>query len=878
METLRLHGHPVAQFQPDTDKIRRNLIQKGVNPTPKIIHTLRKKQIQKHNRKLKRQAQQSPPPLTDAQIQTLSEEKHFQTLKNEFKRFTEAVEPQTNTNKTRPLLMAGKPWEALQKVEFMEQAGTFKEFRGEKLKRESLIELKEMFESRKKDELKWVFDDDLEIDELWFNESYGVRNKTRKRSEDEVIRFLVDRLSDREITTKDWKFSRIMKLSELPFTEGQLLRIVELLGVKGCWKQALSVVQWVYNYKDNRKFQSRYVYTKLLAVLGKAGRPKEALQIFNLMRGNIHIYPDIAAYHSIAVTLGQAGLLKELLNVMECMRQKPKTFKFMYLKNWDPILEPDVVIYNAVLNACIPSKQWKGVSWVFRQLKKSRLKPNGATYGLAMEVMLESGNCDLVHELFGKMTKNGEVPKALTYKVLVRTFWKEGKIDEAVEAVRDMERRGVIGMASVYYELACCLCNNGRWQDAILEVEKIRSLSDARPLEVTFTGLIKSSMDGGHIDDCMCIFEYMKDHCAPNIGTINTMLKVYGQNDMFSKAKVLFEEAKVAKSEFNAIPKGGNSSVVPDAYTYNSMLEASASAQQWEYFEHVYREMILSGNQLDQNKHLTLLVKASRAGKLYILEHAFDLILEAGEIPHHLFFFELVIQAIAQNNYERAIILINTMAYAPFQVTEKQWSYLLKESEDRISQENLERLLDALGNCDVVSEPTVSNLSRSLHVLCGLGTSRNISSIIPFGSENIVNGLNEGNDDGANVPNIAGRMISEGAESESDILDGSFHNEDTLNHEKVIGGDNKDVMVCRPQKSDIEDGISLCADRLECTDNLAPDKSSDELDKELWDDGSSEDDDVGEGVIDNPSAYEILEEWKEMREDGSLLHSKLGYG
>jgi len=52
----------------------------------------------------------------------------------------------------------------------------------------------------------------------------------------------------------------------------------------------------------------------------------------------------------------------------------------------------------------------------------------------------------------------------------VRTFWKEGKVDEAVEAVRDMERRGVIGTGSVYYELACCLCNYGRWNNAILEV------------------------------------------------------------------------------------------------------------------------------------------------------------------------------------------------------------------------------------------------------------------------------------------------------------------------------------------------------------------------------------------------------------------------
>lgn len=57
----------------------------------------------------------------------------------------------------------------------------------------------------------------------------------------------------------------------------------------------------------------------------------------------------MAAYHSIAVTLGQAGLVNELVNVIECMKQKPsKTLKNMNRRNWDPCLEPDVIIYNAV--------------------------------------------------------------------------------------------------------------------------------------------------------------------------------------------------------------------------------------------------------------------------------------------------------------------------------------------------------------------------------------------------------------------------------------------------------------------------------------------------------------------------------------------------
>ncbi|KAF3789039.1 Pentatricopeptide repeat-containing protein [Nymphaea thermarum] len=70
------------------------------------------------------------------------------------------------------------------------------------------------------------------------------------------------------------------------------------------------------------------------------------------MQEDYHIYPDMAAYHSISVTLGQAGLIKQLLHV---------------------------------LNACATHKQWKGALWVLEKLKHNGLKPSSATYGLAME-------------------------------------------------------------------------------------------------------------------------------------------------------------------------------------------------------------------------------------------------------------------------------------------------------------------------------------------------------------------------------------------------------------------------------------------------------------------------------------------------------------
>ncbi|PKU70645.1 Pentatricopeptide repeat-containing protein [Dendrobium catenatum] len=324
--------------------------------------------------------------------------------------------------------------------------------------------------------------------------------------------------------------------------------------------------------------------------------------------------------------------------------------------------------------------------------------------------------------------------QALSIVKWIKKLSTVGKLDEAVAAVREMERRGVIGTPGVYYELACCLCNNGRWLDATMEVgycyffvekqavEKLKKLPHTKPLEVTFTGMILASLAGGYVKECISIYDYMKDHCTPNIGTINAMLKVYGCSDMFAKAKQLFEAVKDAYLGVEASAEV--TALKPDAYTFTSMLVASASACQWEFFEHVYKEMALYGCMLDMSKHSWLLVEASKAGKWHLVEHAFNTCLESGEIPHLSLFTEMLCQTIIQQNFERVNPLLNGMAHASLQISESKWLSLLQRNEDRFGLDALQGLLTHLHSSSLVMEQPIPDLLRSLESLCERATPR----------------------------------------------------------------------------------------------------------------------------------------------------------
>ena len=72
-------------------------------------------------------------------------------------------------------------------------------------------------------------------------------------------------------------------------------------------------------------------------------------------------YPDMAAYHSIAVTLGKAGHLTELLHIIRSLKEGPVRRNVGGSPrelNWNGRLEPDIVVYNAVsrdLNLLVPA-------------------------------------------------------------------------------------------------------------------------------------------------------------------------------------------------------------------------------------------------------------------------------------------------------------------------------------------------------------------------------------------------------------------------------------------------------------------------------------------------------------------------------------------
>jgi len=180
-------------IDPLTERIKQRLLKKGVFPTPKIIHTLRKKHLQKSLRKSKRLAAKSPTELlTPSQKEALSEEFYFQTICREYKEFNRTFDSNPKGSN-----LAGKPWERLEREKLRELASGYEgkePIVGGKLKSEHLRELGMIFEERKIEALSSFLDDDIELEEGMLEGERGKWVPPRRRTTDaEAIRILVDR-------------------------------------------------------------------------------------------------------------------------------------------------------------------------------------------------------------------------------------------------------------------------------------------------------------------------------------------------------------------------------------------------------------------------------------------------------------------------------------------------------------------------------------------------------------------------------------------------------------------------------------------------------------------------------------------------------------
>lgn len=132
---------------------------------------------------------------------------------------------------------------------------------------------------------------------------------------------------------------------------------------------------------------------------------------------------------------------------------------------------------------------------------------------------------------------------------------------------------------------------------------------------ITYTGLIQACLESGHIENGAYIFNHMQKFCSPNLVTCNIMLKAFLDHGRFEEAKQLFLTL-LENGNFISHDEDYKVRVIPDIYSFNTMLDACAVEKKWDDLEFVYTQMLKYGHHFNAKRHLRLILDARHAGKV----------------------------------------------------------------------------------------------------------------------------------------------------------------------------------------------------------------------------------------------------------------------
>ncbi|GJP70688.1 hypothetical protein CLOP_g1600, partial [Closterium sp. NIES-67] len=297
--------------------------------------------------------------------------------------------------------------------------------------------------NRREDDFnEWNADDayDTEAIDVEAREGWGLE-------EERLLQRLVERLEGTPLSASPRHVSRAVRSAGVRLSPRRVALAARLLASKGSWRRALLLVHWAARRDQSRV--DRKVLTSLIAALGWR-YPDAVLQVMRMMMSQPATWPDLPAYRAAAVALGRAGYLQELLQMMQELREGPaRTNRAEPLEtvgsggdgddgdgnsraangpsdrprnqgsssnsrsSW---LAPDVVVYNALLNACGAKRQWKGVQWALQQMRHEGVTPDSATFGLAIQAMSLCSQTHYALQLLADMEAAGFSPTTRTYR------------------------------------------------------------------------------------------------------------------------------------------------------------------------------------------------------------------------------------------------------------------------------------------------------------------------------------------------------------------------------------------------------------------------------------------------------------------------------
>ncbi|CAN4103363.1 unnamed protein product [Withania somnifera] len=359
-----------------------------------------------------------------------------------------------------------------------------------------------------------------------------------------------------------------------PFSLKQFL-LTELFRTGGRNPSRVSEIE-----NTGRKPRMTATYNTLIDLYGKAGRLKDAADVFNeMLKSGVAL--DAVTFNTMIFICGSRGYLEEseaLLNKME-----------------ERGISPDTKTYNIFLSLYANAgKIDRALQW-YRKIRRTGLFPDAVTCRAVIQILCKHNMFQEVENVISEIESLGMYIDEHSLHVIIRMYINAGLIDRAKAIFEKCQLNG--GFSSpAYAAIIDAYADKGLWAEAedvffgrrdkliqkkvIAEYNLLAEMQGLRfkPLCSTFSALIASYVRMGRLSDVIYIFDEMsKAGVKPNEVVYGTLIDGFAEAGKFEEAMHYFHVMNDSGIQANQIILTSMiKAYSPDVIASNSMLNLYA--------------------------------------------------------------------------------------------------------------------------------------------------------------------------------------------------------------------------------------------------------------------------------------------------------------
>ncbi|CAJ1447857.1 unnamed protein product, partial [Effrenium voratum] len=228
---------------------------------------------------------------------------------------------------------------------------------------------------------------------------------------------------------------------------------------------------------------------------------------------------------------------------------------------------PTVFSYNATISACEKCGQWQSALLLFQRMAEAQIRRSVVSYNACLSSLEKGQQWRKALGFFGSMLTGKLSPDVITYNATISSCEKGGQWQRAVALLGAMPKAKVTPSA-ITYNAAISSCKaDGHWQLALALLTAMPR-AKLKPDLISYNAALSTFERLGQWHHALRLLGHMrKSSVRPNVRTYNSAIRSC-ENGPWQVALDLFGR------------------LVPDELSFNGVIGACRSAQQWHWALH----------------------------------------------------------------------------------------------------------------------------------------------------------------------------------------------------------------------------------------------------------------------------------------------------